>query len=179
MQDRKMKKLPLLRLGKNINSEQQLQEKERLVQLLKQYFGYHEFRGKQLEAIEAVLSALMIYEDLGSGNPTLRLLYVTPELIVTHGFMSKLMKLYARGLLNLITIDEVSNHYAIVKILSQALSPNLVHLVIFLQCRPSYQKLSCLRKHLPNVPMLALTATAVPKCVILCFPIPFAEFEIV
>lgn len=33
-------------------------------------------------------------------------------------------------------------------------------------CRPSYRKLSSLRNHLPDVPVLALTATAVPKWVI-------------
>lgn len=37
----------------------------------------------------------------------MRLLYVTPELIATPGFMSKLSKIYSRGLLNLIAIDEV------------------------------------------------------------------------
>lgn len=38
----------------------------------------------------------------------MRLLYVTPELIATKGFMLKLRKLHDRGLLNLIAIDEVS-----------------------------------------------------------------------
>ena len=32
---------------------------------------------------------------------------MTPELIATAGFMSKLTKIYARGLLSLIAIDEV------------------------------------------------------------------------
>ncbi|KAK1301890.1 ATP-dependent DNA helicase Q-like 3 [Acorus calamus] len=108
--------------------------KAKLEKLLKQHFGYSEFRGKQLEAIEAVLAALMenqvaalkekripaeflsssqtshvkekIHEDLDSGKPSIRLLYVTPELIATAGFMSKLKKLYARCLLTLIAIDE-------------------------------------------------------------------------
>uniref|UniRef100_A0A803MF51 DNA 3'-5' helicase n=1 Tax=Chenopodium quinoa TaxID=63459 RepID=A0A803MF51_CHEQI len=121
--------------------------KEALVKILRWHFGHSEFRGKQLEAIEAVLSgrdcfglmptgggksmcyqipalanngivlvvcpliALMenqvkalkekgigaeflsstqtsavrerIYEDLNSGKPSLKLLYVTPELIAT------------------------------------------------------------------------------------------------
>ncbi|GAB2267527.1 ATP-dependent DNA helicase Q-like 3, partial [Dionaea muscipula] len=47
-----------------------------------------------------------IYEDLESGRPSLKLLYVTPELIATPGFSSKLTKLHARGLLHLIAIDE-------------------------------------------------------------------------
>ncbi|XP_058078789.1 ATP-dependent DNA helicase Q-like 3 [Magnolia sinica] len=87
-----------------------------------------------------------IYEDLDSGKPSLRLLYVTPELVATHGFKSKLTKLYTRGLLNLIAIDE-----------AHCIS-TWGH-----DFRPSYRKLSSLRKHLPDVPVLALTATAVPK----------------
>lgn len=51
---------------------------------------------------------IQIHEDLDSSKPTLRLLYVTPELIATSGFMAKLMKIYSRGLLNLIAIDEVN-----------------------------------------------------------------------
>ena len=48
-----------------------------------------------------------IYGELDSGKPSLRLLYVTPELVATAGFMSKITKLYTRGLLNLIAVDEV------------------------------------------------------------------------
>ncbi|KAF3792341.1 ATP-dependent DNA helicase Q-like 3 [Nymphaea thermarum] len=136
--------------------------KEHLKKLLQKHFGYSDFRGKQLEAIQAILSGkdcfcLMptgggkslcyqipaladkcivlvenqvgmlkgkgisaeflsstqnpqlrekIHEDLDSGNPSLRLLYVTPELVATTGFMSKLRKLHSRGLLKLIAIDE-------------------------------------------------------------------------
>ncbi|KAL2327287.1 hypothetical protein Fmac_020714 [Flemingia macrophylla] len=184
--------------------------KETLVKLLRWHFGYPDFRGMQLDAIQAVLSgkdcfclmptgggksmcfqipalaksgivlvvcpliALMenqvmalkekgiaaeflsstktmdaktkIHEDLDSGKPSTRLLYVTPELIATPGFMSKLTKVYARGLLNLIAIDE-----------AHCIS-SWGH-----DFRPSYRKLSSLRSHLPDVPILALTATAVPK----------------
>ncbi|MCL7040892.1 hypothetical protein MKW94_008923, partial [Papaver nudicaule] len=83
---------------------------------------------------------------LNSGKPSVRLLYVTPELIATQGFMSKLTKLYSRGLLNLIAIDE-----------AHCIS-SWGH-----DFRPSYRNLSSLRNHLPGVPILALTATAVPK----------------
>nr|XP_025672589.1 ATP-dependent DNA helicase Q-like 3 [Arachis hypogaea] len=38
-----------------------------------------------------------IHDDLDSGKPSTRLLYVTPELIATAGFMPKLKKIYARG----------------------------------------------------------------------------------
>lgn len=48
-----------------------------------------------------------IYRELDLGKPSLRLLYVTPELVATAGFMSKITKLYTRGLLNLIAVDEV------------------------------------------------------------------------
>ncbi|XP_042485849.1 ATP-dependent DNA helicase Q-like 3 isoform X3 [Macadamia integrifolia] len=163
-------KKSVLPLQNMFGTEKQLCEKESLVKLLRWHFGYSGFRGKQLEAIEAVISgrdcfclmptgggksmcyqipalakpgivlvvcpliALMenqvlalkekgiaaeylsstqtsvvrekIHKDIDAGKPSLRLLYVTPELIATTGFMSKLMKLHARGLLNLITIDE-------------------------------------------------------------------------
>ncbi|XP_031500242.1 ATP-dependent DNA helicase Q-like 3 [Nymphaea colorata] len=184
--------------------------KEHLKKILQKHFGYSDFRGKQLEAIQAILSgkdcfclmptgggkslcyqipaladkcivlvvcpliALMenqvgvlkgkgisaeflsstqkpqlrekIHEDLDSGNPSLRLLYVTPELVATTGFMSKLRKLHSRGLLKLIAIDE-----------AHCIS-SWGH-----DFRPSYRKLSSLRKHLPGVPILALTATAAPQ----------------
>ncbi|CAA0840486.1 ATP-dependent DNA helicase Q-like 3 [Striga hermonthica] len=190
--------------------EKQEIKKEALVKLLRWHFGYPDFRGKQLEAIEAVLSgrdcfclmptgggksmcyqipalakqgivlvvspliALMenqvsalkekgiaaeylsstltvkakneVYENLDMGKPSLRLLYVTPELIATSGFMAKLRKIHGRGLLNLIAIDEA-------------------HCVSTWghDFRPSYRKLSFLKNHLPSIPVLALTATAAPK----------------
>jgi bloom syndrome protein len=51
---------------------------------------------------------LQIHEDLDSGSPSLKSLYVTPELVATSGFMAKLTKLHDRGLLGLVAIDEVS-----------------------------------------------------------------------
>lgn len=206
---KKMKKSPLP-LQNICGPEKKKMGKEALVKLLRWHFGHSDFRGKQLEAIEAVLSgrdcfclmptgggksmcyqipalaksgivlvvspliALMenqvmalkergiaaeylsstqaiqvknkVHEELDSGKPTLRLLYVTPELIDTTGFMSRLTRIHARGLLNLIAIDEA-------------------HCVSTWghDFRPSYRKLSSLRKRLAGVPVLALTATAAPK----------------
>lgn len=45
-----------------------------------------------------------------------------------------------------------------------------------MKCRPSYRKLSSLRKQFPDIPLLALTATAVPKYCNLptsCLPLYF------
>ncbi|CAN1226254.1 ATP-dependent DNA helicase Q-like 3 [Linum perenne] len=203
-------KKALLPVKKSCGIEKQITDKEGLVKLLRWHFGHSDFRGKQFEAIQAILSgrdcfclmptgggksmcyqipalakpgivlvvspliALMenqvtalkekgiaaeflsstqtthvkskIHEDLDSGKPSTRLLYVTPELIATSGFMSKLAKIHARGLLNIIAIDE-----------AHCIS-SWGH-----DFRPSYRKLSSLRTHLPDVPILALTATAVPK----------------
>ncbi|XP_010548239.1 PREDICTED: ATP-dependent DNA helicase Q-like 3 [Tarenaya hassleriana] len=205
-----MKKSPLPVQNVHRSDKSVLCGKEALVKLLRWHFGHANFRGKQLEAIQAVLSgrdcfclmptgggksicyqipalakpgivlvvspliALMenqvmamkekgiaaeylsstqttnarnkIHEDLDSGKPSVRLLYVTPELIATSGFMSKLRKIHARGLLNLIAVDEA-------------------HCVSTWghDFRPSYRKLSSLRACLADVPILALTATAAPK----------------
>ncbi|KAH0894117.1 LOW QUALITY PROTEIN: hypothetical protein HID58_056546, partial [Brassica napus] len=176
---RQMKKSPLP--VQNVNrSDKNVSGKEVLVKLLRWHFGHADFRGKQLEAIQAVVSGrdcfcLMptgggksicyqipalakpgivlvenqvmalkekgiaaeylsstqathvrnkIHEDLDSGKPLL--LYVTPELIATKGFMLKLRKLHDRGTL---------------------------HLIMGHDFRPSYRQLSTLRDSLADVPV--------------------------
>ncbi|EXB38976.1 ATP-dependent DNA helicase Q-like 3 [Morus notabilis] len=261
-----MKKSPLPLQQSPVCSEKQIYSKEALVKLLRWHFGHADFRGKQLDAIEAVLSgrdcfclmptgggksmcyqipslakksgitlvvcplieaplispfgylipqpALMenqvaalkekgiaaeflsstqkssvknkIYEDIDSGKPSLRLLYVTPEMIATSAFMSKLTKIYMRGLLNLLAIDEAhcisswghdfrKKPQGVAKVARDLTlqvggvgfdSPWGTSLSLSLCVRiggPSYRELSSLRRQLPGVPILALTATAVPK----------------
>ncbi|EFO88209.1 hypothetical protein CRE_17749 [Caenorhabditis remanei] len=106
------------------------------------------------EALTADLSAGAqedIYSDLTSENPTIKLLYVTPEKISASGrLISVFYTLHRRGLLARFVIDEAH-------CVSQ-----WGH-----DFRPDYTKLSTLREkfHNPPVPIIALTATATPKIV--------------
>uniref|UniRef100_A0A182M204 RecQ-like DNA helicase BLM n=1 Tax=Anopheles culicifacies TaxID=139723 RepID=A0A182M204_9DIPT len=88
-----------------------------------------------------------IYDDLYSSCPELKLLYVTPEKIVSSAKLQNLLSaLYRRGLLGRIVIDEA-------------------HCVSAWghDFRPDYKKLSVLREQFPKVPIIALTATANPR----------------
>jgi hypothetical protein len=53
-----MKKSPLPMVQNTSSKDEKRTRKETLVKLLRWHFGYQDFRGKQLEAIEAVLSGL-------------------------------------------------------------------------------------------------------------------------
>lgn len=53
-----MKKSPLPMVRNTSSKDEKRTRKETLVKLLRWHFGYQDFRGKQLEAIEAVLSGL-------------------------------------------------------------------------------------------------------------------------
>ncbi|XP_065060010.1 recQ-like DNA helicase BLM isoform X2 [Rhopilema esculentum] len=88
-----------------------------------------------------------IYVDLRRLSPEIKLLYVTPEkLSISEKLASALQSLNRRKLLDRFVIDEAH-------CISQ-----WGH-----DFRKDYKKLHLLRDHYPNVPVMALTATATPR----------------
>nr|XP_019934965.1 PREDICTED: Bloom syndrome protein isoform X2 [Paralichthys olivaceus] len=88
-----------------------------------------------------------IYMQLSRKDPIVKLLYVTPEKVsASNKLISALHNLYERGLLTRFVIDEAH-------CVSQ-----WGH-----DFRPDYKRLHELRQKFPNVPMMALTATATPR----------------
>uniref|UniRef100_A0A096LSR1 RecQ-like DNA helicase BLM n=1 Tax=Poecilia formosa TaxID=48698 RepID=A0A096LSR1_POEFO len=88
-----------------------------------------------------------IYMQLSRKDPIIKLLYVTPEKVsASNRLISALQNLYERGLLARFVIDEAH-------CVSQ-----WGH-----DFRPDYKKLHELRQKFPNIPMMALTATATPR----------------
>lgn len=88
-----------------------------------------------------------IYKALEKGEGELKMLYVTPEKISkSKRFMSKLEKCHHAGRLSLISIDEAH------------CCSQWGH-----DFRPDYKNLGILKTQFPDVPMVALTATATQK----------------
>jgi len=88
-----------------------------------------------------------LFSDLSSDYPSCKLLYTTPETLVSNlGLRTHLESLYQKKLLSRIVIDE-----------AHCVS-NWGH-----EFRPSYLQLKQLKKIFPQIQVVAFTATATPK----------------
>ncbi len=81
--------------------------------------------------------------DIQSASPTIKLLYVTPELLATDDFRARLVALYQNCLFSRLVIDE-----------AHCIS-EWGH-----NFRPDYRKLGSLKQLMPRLSVMALTATA-------------------
>jgi RecQ family ATP-dependent DNA helicase len=100
---------------------------------------------ERLDSQQKVSVQNKIYKDLEFGNPTIKILYTTPEQVTGKLFDSR-KTCYAKNMLAMFAIDEahcISNWG--------------------LNFRKSYRRLDLLKKTFRDVPMIALTATATPK----------------
>ena len=81
-------------------------------------------------------------------KPLIRLLYVSPELLLTSGFETELVQLSERGAISLFAIDEA-------------------HCVSEFghEFRPSFRRLGAVHRRFPRTPWLALTATATRRVI--------------
>ncbi|OSX57292.1 hypothetical protein POSPLADRAFT_1050301 [Postia placenta MAD-698-R-SB12] len=78
------------------------------------------------------------HDDLNSEHPSTRLLYVSPEKFRTAEFTKLLSGVYEHGELNRLVVDEEWGH----------------------DFRSDYRRLGSFRETFPNIPIMALTATA-------------------
>lgn len=102
----------------------------------------------KVETLNSKLSASerkRVYLEIQKLKPSIKLLYITPELAATPVFQKVLNSLHKRKLLSFFVVDEAH-------CVSQ-----WGH-----DFRPDYLKLGLLRKQFSDVPWAALTATATP-----------------
>ncbi|XP_071950989.1 ATP-dependent DNA helicase Q5-like isoform X2 [Antedon mediterranea] len=100
------------------------------------------------ESLNSKLSATKrqeILDDLNQKNPTVKLLYITPELAAQQHFQNTLISLKKKKLLSYFVVDEAH-------CVSQ-----WGH-----DFRPDYLKLGKVKRLLSDIPCIALTATATP-----------------
>lgn len=92
------------------------------------------------------------FEEIVNGNPyNIKIIFLTPEKLVVHGTLALIAKLHSKGLLERVVIDEA---HCVCKWGNSF--------------RVSYLKLSILKENFPDVPTLALTATATRDTVNSC-----------
>eukprot|EP00899_Mesostigma_viride_P025609 jgi/Mesvir1/6232/Mv00910-RA.1 len=115
-----------------------------LIQDQMMHLGSLNIRAEYMSGNQDWVAQQKIYDDLFSACPEIKLLYITPEkLAASNKLVSALQRLRDRSLLARIVVDEAH-------CVSQ-----WGH-----DFRPQYKELSVCKRLFPNVPLLALTATA-------------------
>lgn len=120
-----------------------------LIALIEDQVGQLHSKGVTAAALNSKTSSSerkQIMADIKSETPSLRLLYVTPEMAATERFRACLGSLLKQGTLSHVAVDEA-------------------HCVSEWghDFRPDYLRLGELRQQLSSIPWVALTATAVPR----------------